>query len=38
MEQAQWKIEQDRDIESVKRVATKVELMLAAVALKEEQL
>lgn len=35
METPQWKIEQNRDVESVKRVATKVEKMLAEYALKE---
>lgn len=35
MEKAQWKIDQEADLESVKRVAARLEEALAVLALKE---
>jgi hypothetical protein len=35
MERPEWRIQQEQDIETVKNVANKVELMLASIALKD---
>lgn len=34
-EKPQWKIDQEKDLESVRRVATRLEEVLAKIALKE---